>query len=193
MLYFRIIAKMFKKFLEEIMARGSFQNEVPPSRIQIKYKKHTDGAREEQELPLKLLLVGDYTQRQDDTMLEDRKKISINKNNFNEVMKAQKLKLDLPDVKSVLHDSDGEGESALPVSLEFNSLDDFRPENIARQVEPLRELLEVRNLLKDLKGRVINKPAFRSKLAEIIKDKSRIDELMSELDQIQPPTEKDED
>lgn len=174
------------------MARGSFQNEVPPSRIQIKYKKHTGDAREEQELPLKLLLVGDYTQRSDDTPLEERKKISINKNNFDEVMKAQKLKLQLNDVKNILDESNGDGESALPVSLEFNSLDDFKPENIARQVAPLKELLQVRTLLKDLKGRVINKPAFRRKLGELIKDKGQIDALMSELEKIQAPVEKDD-
>ena len=50
----------------------SFQNEIPPSRINIRYVKKTDGAQEKVELPLKLLLLGDYTLRPDDTPLDER-------------------------------------------------------------------------------------------------------------------------
>src|ERR1700712_532786 len=78
------------------MARNrSFQNEIPPSRVNIRYVKKTDGAQEKVELPLKLLLLGDYTMRPDDTPLDERKKISVNKDNFEDVMREQKLKLSM--------------------------------------------------------------------------------------------------
>ena len=60
----------------------SFQKEIPPSRVNIRYVKYTGGAQEQVELPLKLLLLGDYTGRPDATPLEERKKISVNKDNF---------------------------------------------------------------------------------------------------------------
>lgn len=78
------------------MARNrSFQNEIPPSRVNIRYVKKTDGAQEKIELPLKLLLLGDYNLRPDSTPLDERKKISVNKDNFEDVLREQKLKLSM--------------------------------------------------------------------------------------------------
>ena len=78
------------------MARNrSFQNEIPPSRVNIRYVKKTDGAQEKIELPLKLLLLGDYNLRPDSTPLDERKKISVNKDNFDDVLREQKIKLSM--------------------------------------------------------------------------------------------------
>ena len=164
------------------MAKGSYQNEIPASRVNIKYVKYVGDDAVEEELPLKLLLVGDYTMREDDTALEDRKKISINKNNFDSVMKEQKLGLNF----SVDNKLSGIEDDTMNVDLKFDSLKDFLPENIAMQVPELKTLVEVRKLLLDLKGRVVNNAAFRRELNKIIQDPGKLDALKEQLNQLAP-------
>lgn len=159
---------------------GSFQDEIPPSRVNIRYVKDTGGAQEELELPLKLLVLGDFTMREDDTSLEDRKRLSVDQNNFASVLKEQKLGLDLV-VPNTLA---GEGE--MPVKLNIQGLSDFTPTGIANQVPALATMLEVRNLLKDLKAKVISNRDFRKQLEVVLKDKDKMDSLISELDKIAP-------
>ena len=171
------------------MARGSYQDEIPPSRVNIKYVKYVGDAKEEVELPLKLLLLGDYTMREDDTPLEERKKISVNKNNFASVMKEQKLALNI----NVANKLSGEEGDEMKVDLKFDSIDDFNPENIAQQMPETRMLLEVRKLLMDLKGRVVNNSEFRKELNRIVGDPSKIDALRSQLDQLAPLLQPKED
>ncbi|MCB2186787.1 MAG: type VI secretion system contractile sheath small subunit [Deltaproteobacteria bacterium] len=163
------------------MAGESFQNEIPPSRVNIRYVKDTGGAREEVELPLKLLVTGDFTMRQDATPLEDRKKISIDKNNFKDVFREQHLGLDL-----VVPDTLQGGDNEMAVKLNFETMDDFSPTGIARQIPQLNTMMEVRNLLKDLKARVISNREFRKELEKILKDKSQMEAVMSQLDKIAP-------
>ena len=158
----------------------SFQDEIPPSRVNIRYVKDTGGAKEEIELPLKMLVVGDFTMREDDTPLEERKRTSIDKNNYANVMKDHKLGVDLV-VPNTLS-----GEGDMPVKLKFNGLDDFSPTGVAKQVPELATMLEVRNLLKDLKARVISNRDFRKQLEAIVKDKDKMDSMIKELDQIAP-------
>jgi type VI secretion system protein ImpB len=170
------------------MARGSYQDEIPASRVNIKYVKYVGDATEEVELPLKLLLVGDYTLKEDETPVEDRKKLNVNKNNFNSVMKEQKLGLNFS-VKNVLSAEEGD---EMAVDLNFESLKDFSPERIAEQVPDLKILLEVRKLLMDLKGRVVNNTKFRKELNSILQDPSKIEALRGELDKIAPLLEKED-
>jgi type VI secretion system protein ImpB len=159
---------------------GSFQNEIPPSRVNIRYVKDTGGATEELELPLKLLVMGDFTLQEDDTPLEERDRINIDKNNFGAVLKDQKLGLDLV----VPNTLSGEGE--LPVKLKVNDLSDLTPTGVASQVPELAVMLEVRSLLKDLKAKVVSNRDFRKQLEGIMKDKGKMDSIMAELDKIAP-------
>lgn len=158
----------------------SFQDEIPPSRVNIRYVKDTGGAQEELELPLKMLVVGDFTMREDDTTLEDRKRIGVDKNNFASVLKDQNLGLDLV----VPNTLTGEGE--MPVKLNFESLNDFTPTGVANQVPELSMMLEVRNLLKDLKAKVISNRDFRKQLENIVKDKDKLASMIEQLDKIAP-------
>ncbi len=159
---------------------GSFQDEIPPSRVNIRYVKDTGGAQEELELPLKMLIVGDFTMKDDETSLEDRKRVSVDKSNFGSVLKEQDLGLDVV----VPNTLTGEGE--MPVKLNFKSLKDFTPAGIADQVPELATMLEVRNLLSDLKAKVISNRDFRKQLEAILKDKSKMDSMIAELDKIAP-------
>jgi type VI secretion system protein ImpB len=164
------------------MAKGSYQNEIPASRVNIKYVKYVGDDAVEEELPLKLLLVGDYTMREDETALEDRKKIQINKNNFESVMKEQKLGLKF----TVENKLSGIEDDSMNVDLKFESLKDFLPESIAEQVPELKTMVEIRKLLLDLKGRVVNNAAFRRELNKILQDPSKLDAFKEQLDQIAP-------
>jgi type VI secretion system protein ImpB len=159
---------------------GSFQDEIPPSRVNIRYVKDTGGAQEELELPLKLLVWGDFTMKEDDTALEDRKRISIDKNNFGAVLKEQKLSLDLVVPNKLTGDGD------MPVKMNIESLKDFTPTGIANQVPELAMMLEVRSLLTDLKAKVISNRDFRKQLEIVLKDKSKMESVIAELDKIAP-------
>ncbi len=160
----------------------SFQNEIPPSRINIRYVKKTDGAQEKVELPLKLLLLGDYTLRPDDTPLDERKKIGIHKDNFDEVLKEQKIKVSM----SVPNHLTGQQGDELKVDLDIDSLKAFNPDEIVRRVPELAQMLEIRELLTDLKARVITNRNFRQALERIVKDKDQLAAISRELDQIAP-------
>jgi len=160
----------------------SFQKEIPPSRVNIRYVKYTGGAQEEVELPLKLLLLGDYTLREDDTPVEERKRINVDMTNFDSVMKEQKLKLSMivPNRLSGLEDDE------MKVELDVDSLKAFTPDEIVKNVPQLAKMLEVRNLLTDLKARVITNRKFRLALEKIIQDEGQMAAIMKELDRIAP-------
>lgn len=160
----------------------SFQNEVPPSRINVRYVKKTDGAQEQIELPLKLLLLGDYTLRPDDTPLEERKKISVNKDNFDEVLKEQRLKLSF-NVPNRLSGREGD---EMKVDLDVDTLKAFNPDEIVQRVPELKKMLEIRELLTDLKARVITNRDFRQALEKIVKDPQQREAIARELDRIAP-------
>jgi len=141
---------------------------VPKTRIGIKLKVETGGALEEIELPLKLLILGDFTMQKDDTPLQDRQVLSINKDNFDDVMKKMNLGLSLV-VPNKLTD-DG---SEMKVDLKFGSIEDFDPSHVAEQIPALRRLLQARQLLEDLKARVKAKPEIRRALQGLITEMAK--------------------
>ncbi len=151
---------------------------APKERVNIVYRPATGDAKEEVELPLKMLVVGDFTQREDDRMIEEREPTNIDKDNFNEVMKAQNLKLDVNVADKLSDDPDAE----LALSLKFESLKDFDPETIARNTPELNKLMQLREALNALKGPMSNRPEFRKKIQEIITDESAREKLLKELD-----------
>ena len=150
---------------------------APKERVNIVYKSDTGGAKEEKELPLKMLVLGDFTQRADSTPLEQRKPLDVNKDNFNDVLAGQKLKLQIG-AKNTLA---GEGE--LPVQLEFKTINDFGPEAVAKQVPEMSKMLELREALNALKGPLGNIPAFRKKIQAIIQDETARTAILAELGQ----------
>jgi type VI secretion system protein ImpB len=150
---------------------------APKERVNIVYRPATGDAKEEVELPLKLLVLGDFAQRPDDRMVEEREPISIDKDNFNEVLKAQNLSLDLTVPNKLSEDP----EEELSVSLKFESIKDFDPEAIAKNTPELNKLIELREALNALKGPISNRPEFRKKIQELIKDEAAREALLKEL------------
>ncbi len=155
---------------------------APKERVNIVYKAAIGDAQEEKELPLKLLMVGDYTQREETAAVEDRAAIPINKDNFNEVMQNLRLGLTL-NVDDRLAEPEAGGEPGrLAVKLEFRSMNDFRPEAVAEQVPELNQLLQLRSALQALKGPLGNVPAFRNRIESIITDPTLRQEILNELE-----------
>lgn len=150
---------------------------APKERVNITYKPATGDAQEEVELPLRILMMGDYTGKRDDTPLEERKPINVDKDNFNEVMAEQNLSLDM----NVADKLSGNENDEMAVRLNFKNLKDFTPEGVAEQVPELRQLMMLRNALTALKGPLGNIPKFRKKIQELLGDDAARERLMKEL------------
>jgi type VI secretion system protein ImpB len=151
---------------------------APKERVNIVYKPSTGEAKEDVELPLKQLVLGDFTGKESDVPLDERSPIQVDKDNFNDVLKAQGLSVTMA-VPNRL--ADGDTDESLPVSLKFNNIRDFEPDAIVDQVPELKQLIELRDALKALKGPLGNLPAFRKKLEELIQDEGTRERLLSEL------------
>ncbi len=153
------------------------QSESPKERINVTYKPATGDATEEIEIPYKLTILGNYNPNAEKLPIEDRKAIKIDKNNFNDVLKEQKLSVTF-DVPNKLTDDE---DASLNVNLNINSMKDFSPESIVENVEELKVLMELRKSLVALKGPLGNVPAFRNAIENAISDKEERDKLMNEL------------
>ena len=151
---------------------------APKERVNIVYRPATGDAREEVELPLKIMVLGDFTLREDDRPVEDRAPVSVDKTNFNDVMKGQNLGMTIavPDKLT-----DGDPDARMAVTLHFDDINDFTPDAIVRQVPELERLLELRESLKALKGPLANVPEFRRRVQEMVSDEKARAALLSEL------------
>jgi len=151
---------------------------APKERVNIVYEPATGDAKESVELPLKQLVLGDFTLQESDTPLDERKPIQIDKDNFNDVLKAQGLNLTMSVPNRLTEDQPDE---ELPLTLKFENIRDFEPDSIVEQVPELRQLIELREALKSLKGPLGNLPEFRKKLQGLIQDEGARQRLLSEL------------
>jgi type VI secretion system protein ImpB len=150
---------------------------APKERVNIVYRPATGDAQEEVELPLKMVILGDFTQRADDRMVEDRDPVSVDKDNFNDVLKGQGLELNL----NVPNKLSGGEDDQMAVNLKFNSMKDFEPDAIVQKIPELAKLMELREALKALKGPLANVPNFRKKVQELVKDEGARAKLLKEL------------
>ncbi|MDO2431740.1 type VI secretion system contractile sheath small subunit [Enterobacter bugandensis] len=149
---------------------------APKERINIRYVPKTDGQQSEIELPLNLLVTGD-TGKTDNTSLDERHAVSVNKNNFNSVISETGIKLNF-NVRNRLSEKP---DDELCVNMDLKSLDDFSPDNIARQVPELKKLLDLREALVALKGPMGNIPQFRAQLQALLENEETREQLLKEL------------
>ncbi|WP_039058511.1 type VI secretion system contractile sheath small subunit [Enterobacter sp. Bisph1] len=159
----------------------SFQNEVPKARINLKLDLHTGGASKKTELPLKLLVAGDFSNGQETAPLSEREKVDINKNNFDSVLAEYS-----PNVNFVVKNTLAGDGSENHVSLSFQNMKDFSPEQVARQIPQLKAMLAMRNLLRDLKANLVDNQTFRKELEKILLNPALSAELRSELSALAP-------
>lgn len=150
---------------------------APKERINIRYVPKTDGQQSEIELPLNLLITGD-TGKSDNSSLDERHAVSVNKNNFNSVISETGINLNF-NVKNRLSETP---DDELCVHMDLKSLDDFSPDSIAKQVPELKKLLDLREALIALKGPMGNIPQFRAQLQALLENEETREQLLKELD-----------
>jgi type VI secretion system protein ImpB len=149
-----------------------------PPRVHITYDVHTDGAIEQKELPFVAGVLGDFSGQSEveKKRLSERKFVDIDKENFDSVMGKIEPRA-VYRVKNKLSANGEGGEFA--VDVRFKSMEDFRPESVIKQIDPLKNLMEARTKLSDLR----NKMAGNEKLEEILKDVISNTEQLSQLAQ----------
>ncbi|GJJ04312.1 MAG: type VI secretion system contractile sheath small subunit [Pseudomonadota bacterium] len=149
---------------------------IRPPRVQMTYDVEIGDAIENKELPFVMGVVGDFggNSEVEQKRLKDRSFVGIDRDNFDEVLKAVEPRAAYR-VSNELSDEAGQ----FAVDLKFKSMDDFRPEAVVQQVEPLRKLLEARTKLADLR----NKLAGNDKLEDILNDVLNSTEKLAELGQ----------
>ncbi len=151
---------------------------VRPPRIQITYDVEVGGAIELKELPFVVGVMGDFVGKPEEPMaaLKNRKFVEIDADNFNQVMSGMKPRLAYT-IENKLQD-DG---SKLGIELNFNDIEDFEPDQIVQQVEPLRKLVEARQKLSDLRSKMDGNDKLETMLEEIIADSDKQKELSDAL------------
>ncbi|WP_348750771.1 type VI secretion system contractile sheath small subunit [Pseudomonas rhodesiae] len=151
---------------------------APKERINITFKPAIGGAQEEVELPLKLLVLGDFTQREDARKLEDRKPIAIDKNSLDEVLANQALSLALNVPNRLQDDADVE---ELGIQVRIHSMKDFNPAHLVEQIPELQKLMALREALVALKGPLGNTPSFRKAIEQALADDESRTRVLAEL------------
>jgi type VI secretion system protein ImpB len=153
---------------------------VRAPRVHISYDVETGGAIERKELPFVMGVLGDFTGKPVEPLarLKERKFVEIGPDNFDDVLASMKPHLSFT-VDNKLSDDPEAGK--LAVDLKFASLADFAPDAVARQVGPLRELLELRTQLSDLRGTLQTNERLDEVLLATLGDADKMKKLGEEL------------
>ena len=165
------------------MARESTQKKlerVRPPRVQISYDVETGGAIEMKELPFVMGVLGDFSGQPVEPLakLKERQFVEVTPDNFDDVLASMKPHLQFS-VENKLSEDANAGK--LGVDLNFRSLDDFSPEAVARQVKPLKELLDLRTKLADLRGTLQGNDKLEEILQATLGDEGKMKRLKDEL------------
>ncbi len=159
---------------------------VRPPRVQLTYDVEVGDATEQKEIPFVVGVMGDFAGQPDPDRplpkLKDRKFVSIDMDNFDEVMEGIAPRASYR-VKNKLSAEGGE----FGVNLEFKSIEDFRPESVVQQVEPLRKLLEARTKLSDLRNKLAGNEKLEDALSEVLSSTEKLKQLSAEA--LQPEQE----
>jgi type VI secretion system protein ImpB len=165
------------------MAKESTQKKlerVRPPRVNISYDVETGGAIEMKQLPFVMGVLGDFSGQPVEPLakLKDRKFVEVTLDNFDDVLASMKPHLQFS-VENKLSDDANAGK--IGVDLTFKSLDDFSPDAVARQVGPLRELLDLRTKLSDLRGTLQSNEKLDEILQSTLSDTEKMNKLKSEM------------
>jgi type VI secretion system protein ImpB len=151
---------------------------VRPPRVQITYDVEVGGAIELKELPFVVGVMGDFVGKPEEPLpaLKNRKFVEIDPDNFNQILAGMKPRVAFS-VDNKLQD-DG---SKMGVDLTFNSIEDFEPDNIVQQVEPLRKLVEARQKLSDLRSKMDGNEKLENLLNDVISNSDKQKQLSDSL------------
>ncbi len=159
---------------------------VRAPRVQITYDVEVGGAVESKEIPFVVGVLADLSGKPDEPLpkLKDRKFVEIDRDNFDNVLAAMKPRVAFK-VDNKLTDDD----TKIAVELRFKSMDDFHPERIAQQVEPLRKLVEARTKLSDLLNKLDGNDKLDELLQGVISDTDALNKLGKEAGITKPESE----
>ncbi len=165
------------------MARESTQHKldrVRSPRVHITYDVEVGGAIELKELPFVIGVLGDFTGQPEQPLakLKERKFVEGNPDNFDSVLEGMKPHLSFSVANKLCEDPEA---ANLKVDLKFKSMDDFEPENVARQVKPLKELLDLRTRLSDLRGSLQGNDKLEELLLEAVGNTENLEKLKGEM------------
>jgi type VI secretion system protein ImpB len=151
---------------------------VRPPRVQMTYDVEIGDAIEKKELPFVVGVVGDFSGQSEveQKKLRDRKFVNVDNDNFDEVLKAVEPRAVFR-VANKLTEKGGE----FAVDLKFKSIDDFRPEAVVQQVEPLRKLLEARTKLADLRNKLAGNEKLEDILSDVLSSTEKLDALSKQV------------
>lgn len=146
-----------------------------PPRVKITYDVETGGAIERKELPFIMGVLADLSGKPAEALppMKDRKFVEIDRDNFNEVLASIKPRLSFRVPNKLV----AESEEQLSVELQFSHLDDFSPVEVLKQVEPLRQLFEARERLRDLLTKLDGNDTLEDLLKQVAADPAKQDEL----------------
>jgi len=166
------------------MAKQSTQHKldrVRPPRVQITYDVEVGDAIEVKELPFVMGVLGDFTGQPTEPLprVKDRKFVEVNPDNFDSVLESMRPHLAFTVENKLSEEADA---PKLGVDLNFKSLDDFEPDHVARQVKPLRELLELRERLSDLRGSLQGNDKLEEVLRDAVSNTEKLSRLKSEIE-----------
>jgi len=147
---------------------------VRPPRVQLTYDVEKGDAIEQKEIPFVVGVMGDFSGQPEQPLakVKDRKFVNVDLDNFDEVMSGMAPRA-VYRVPNKLSDAGGE----FAVELKFNSIDDFRPESVVQQVEPLRQLLEARSKLADLRNKLVGNEKLEDLLSEVLNNTEQLKRL----------------
>ena len=150
---------------------------VRPPRVQMSYDVEIGDAIESKELPFVMGVVGDFggNSEVEQKRLKERKFVGIDRDNFDEVMKGVE-----PRAAYRVSNELGEDGGQFAVDLKFKSMEDFRPESVVQQVEPLRKLLEARTKLSDLRNKLAGNDKLEDVLSEVLSNTEQLKKLGQE-------------
>ncbi len=151
---------------------------VRKPRVHITYDVETNGAVQEKELPFVMGVMGDYSgdNAENKKALKDRKFSQIDRDNFNEVMNNVTPQANM----KVTNTLEGDG-SEMSVNLEFKNMEDFEPQNIVENVDPLKKLMATRNKLRDLLTKADRSEDLENLLEEVLSSTDALASLQGEL------------
>jgi type VI secretion system protein ImpB len=154
---------------------------VRSPRVHITYDVETGGAIEKKELPFVMGVFGDFTGMPQEPLprMKDRKFVEVTPDNFDNVLAAMKPHLAFKVANKLSKDPEA---GQLGVDLQFRSLEDFEPARVARQVKPLRELLDLREKLSDLRGSLQGNDKLDEALQSALRDTERLKQLKAEME-----------
>jgi len=166
---------------------------VRPPRVQIEYEVQIGDALEKKHLPFVVGVMADLSGQRKEPLKELAKRPfeMVDRDNFPAFLAAQapRLVLRVPDRLTGLPDS------SLPAELNFKSMDDFSPAQVAEQIGPLKELLDVRRRLSNLLSSMEGNTKVEQILEELMGNTERavaLAKAKSESTASEPPAEKTE-